>query len=730
MDVESIENEAKVTAAKHVANMLQRPDQLEKVEQYKRRESRKKASVEAMLKTAMQTQLDGVKTGLTQMQTAQQEIKEIKQSFKEIEETFKEIPSLVQRLQDVKEESIKHSLYAAAMENMKHIFNVPESVEKTHNWINDGKLLLAHQSLADLENSRDDLLFEMHKLPSQSPTDRNMLKQYFSDVEKLSEELSKQLWLVLRRTLNSVRKEPQVIVTALRIIEREECADAIAISRHQSSGFLPPGRPKNWKNKAFNVLRQAVLERIEGNQFEDRSENKMWLVRHLEVTRQLVIEDLKVVKTACVPCFPRKYNIVDEFVKMYHESLSKHLQDVVAGELEGNEYVTVLNWLNTYESAEMLGHPDLNIDIRRLGPLLENEVVENLVAQYLNNVKVNYQDWMKNSLASDVKDWHSDVEPEKNGDERYQTTLPVIIFHMVDQHLQVAQTVSQTLVARVMDLSIEQLYAFIGQYERAIIEYKGKHFEDRSHVKRFTSYMVATANNCLQFQELAKKLCHQYSRTPKFFPNTKEAFEKLQYLVLEALREELFMDLNPHLNDIFSKRWLMAEIQAVDTVCVTLDDYFGDYRHLWPVNLELLFEQIQIKIAASYLSALLQRKTILKTYEERKSAAEKMCQEGEKLKQFFEQIPVSDAAKVSPFEALPCLAEVIKLKDNSMLSLEVSGVLKRFSDMTVDQLVALILVRGDVGKNDARQLITEIKAKIGSGESSVRSVFSNISVTL
>jgi hypothetical protein len=36
--------------------------------------------------------------------------------------------------------------------------------------------------------------------------------------------------------------------------------------------------------------------RIEGNQMEDRTMNKMWLVRHLEVTRQLVLEDLRVVK--------------------------------------------------------------------------------------------------------------------------------------------------------------------------------------------------------------------------------------------------------------------------------------------------------------------------------------------------------------------------------------------------------------------------------------------------
>jgi len=39
-----------------------------------------------------------------------------------------------------------------------------------------------------------------------------------------------------------------------------------------------------------------VYCRIEGNQLEDRQSNKMWLVRHLELTRQIMIEDLRVVK--------------------------------------------------------------------------------------------------------------------------------------------------------------------------------------------------------------------------------------------------------------------------------------------------------------------------------------------------------------------------------------------------------------------------------------------------
>lgn len=90
-------------------------------------------------------------------------------------------------------------------------------------------IILFLQCLTDLENSRDDLLYELHKLPNQSNHDKIMLKAYFEDVETLSNLLDKQIRLILGRTLNTVRKEPTVIVTALRLIEREEKRDQLAL---------------------------------------------------------------------------------------------------------------------------------------------------------------------------------------------------------------------------------------------------------------------------------------------------------------------------------------------------------------------------------------------------------------------------------------------------------------------------------------------------------------------
>lgn len=177
-----------------------------------------------------------------------------------------------------------------------------------------------------MENSRDDLLFELHKLPKQYAHDKITLKRYFEKVEVVSQQLERKIRLIMNRTLATVRKEPTVIVTALRLIEREEKADQFALQQQKQTGFLPPGRPKNWRQKAFDVLNEAVVDRIEGSKLEERSDNKLWLVRDLELARQFILEDLRVIKS-CVPCFPQHYDIFQVYVRMYHTALSKHVKN-------------------------------------------------------------------------------------------------------------------------------------------------------------------------------------------------------------------------------------------------------------------------------------------------------------------------------------------------------------------------------------------------------------------
>jgi hypothetical protein len=47
-------------------------------------------------------------------------------------------------------------------------------------------LLAAHHRLVNLENSRDDLLFKLHRVGHNNTRDRDLLKEYFEAVKDLS----------------------------------------------------------------------------------------------------------------------------------------------------------------------------------------------------------------------------------------------------------------------------------------------------------------------------------------------------------------------------------------------------------------------------------------------------------------------------------------------------------------------------------------------------------------
>lgn len=127
-----------------------------------------------------------------------------------------------------------------------------------------------------------------------------------------------------------------------------------------------------------------------------------------------------------------------------------------------------------------MGHPDLKEHTAFLGPLLSDAVLKNLQDQYLTIMDNNYKEWMQNTLKSEKDEWRSNKEPQS---ETYlRTAAPVIIFQMIDQNLEVTKTISQELTYKALVLSLEQVIKYAEIYGEAVVEFKNKHFEDRSKV--------------------------------------------------------------------------------------------------------------------------------------------------------------------------------------------------------------------------------------------------------
>uniref|UniRef100_A0A4W3KK81 Exocyst complex component 3 n=2 Tax=Callorhinchus milii TaxID=7868 RepID=A0A4W3KK81_CALMI len=698
LKMEKTDREAMATAVQRVAGMLQRPDQLDKVEQYRRREARKKASVEARLKAAIQSQLDGVRTGLSQLHTALNDVKDIQHSLADVSKDWRQSINTIENLKDVKDAVVQHSQLAAAVENLKNIFSVPEIVEETFNLIEEGKLLLAHRKLMDLERSRDDLMYEQYRMDSKNTRDMNLIQVYFRKVEKLSEAMGKQIWMMVQRASVTVRQDPTHLVSLIRVIEREEKLDKRMLDRQKQTGFIPPGRPKKWKAKLFEILERTVNNRIEASQAETRESDKMWLVRHLEITRKYVVEDLIVMKSFMVQCFPVQYRIFECFLNLYHQALAARVQELTMEDLEANEIVSLLTWvLNTYKSPEMMRHPDLvpEVDVSTLQPLLSSEVINQLLGKYMTTLTSNIIGWLRKALETDKKDWKKDQEPEADQDGYFQTTLPAIVFQMFEQNLQVAAQINDDLKLKMLSLCLQQMNSFLSRYREEVMLYKEDHLKDRQYPQFYIQYMIAVVNNCQTFKESVNSLRRKYMKSEIEDETTIEA--TLEVIAKEAcsyLLNEVFLDLEPHLQELMTKKWLTGS-NAVDTICVTVDDYFNDFARIKKPFCKAITNEAHRRVVVEYIKAMMQKRITFRGSEERKEGAEKIIKEGNQFRFLFRKLSTGFGEDVEVLcDAIPALAEVLKLTDPSLL----------YPQCT--HITALMVMRGDANR-DMKQTVIE-----------------------
>lgn len=94
---------------------------------------------------------------------------------------------------------------------------------------------------------------------------------------------------------------------------------------------------------------------------------------------------------------------------------------------------------------------------------------------------------MAKALETEKEEWLKNNLPDNDGqDEFYQTSAPVIIFQMVDQHLQVTNTIHSEFTFSALVLSIQQITKYGYKYRESIIDFKEKHFKDRSQVMPFS----------------------------------------------------------------------------------------------------------------------------------------------------------------------------------------------------------------------------------------------------
>ncbi|XP_048371549.1 exocyst complex component 3-like protein [Sphaerodactylus townsendi] len=707
-EVEKAEKLARGAALKWASGIFYRTEQLRGLGFYRIRELQRNSSIQSRIKSTVQSYLEGMSTGLEQLHSALADIHHVRQALESVQQELASSAGSFQSLQLLREVALEHTQLGSVVSTLPQLFSVHKLLSESFNLLQRQHLLEAHMGLMNLESLQGGILSQLHDHNLLSPSYLASIESYFGGLQELNKALAQQLWHIVAHGLKLMLEDPSLFVSAVRIIEREEGIDAVLLRRSQVPGFLPPGRPKGWRQKFFQVIQDTIV--AAHFQTVPREAQGWSLSKYLASLQSAILAELCIVKDLMVQCCPPHYNILSTFAAMYHQSLTHHFHQILTHDVDKQEIFAVLHWaLHVYPSAEMMAHPNLlpEVDVSTLRPLLAADLIDYLEETYVVKVQASIAEWMQKTLEIEFKEWFSDTEPESDYQGCFQTTLPIIVMKMLDENIRVASLISDNLLQKVRSMALAELEAFLGSLTEALSEFNREHQQEPAASKCYAPYMLSTINNCLALSTSVSVLCTEgasFSESHKIPSSLKAALEKAQKKACRLLLDELLADLQPLFVQLPSRHWL-SDPQMMRNICEVIDTHVKVFcRARKPFSTDLLVDSEHV-VMSQYVKALLQKKIVCRNTEERDQMGRRMLQDASQLKQLFCTLGLKESDQT--LNVIADLQELISLKDPTLLSLEVLGLVTKYPDISDDHISMLLEVRGDVSK-EIRNNVLEI----------------------
>ncbi|KAJ3284204.1 SNARE-binding exocyst subunit S6 [Borealophlyctis nickersoniae] len=721
--------EATEAAVVRIADILRHPDDLtNKLPSVRKRFAMERASVDAQLKTAVESQLDDAQRGLETLLVAREETARVKTNLSSIDQLCADAQNTIKNYGRIKKISRTHQNFVATKAMVEQFQQLNNQVARIQKLLQEDlkepkgpadNLLLIHYQLQQLETFRNTT---MSRARGSTADVLNTLQEYFKKVDQLEQEFDAYLWKIASRTVDLIKAgHASTVIQMVKIIETEERADEIASLQETVSptSFDPeapvsdvdPSRPrpiKSYRIKFFDVLREAI-----GAEIQDLYESLRDNLPYLLAEADRVVENLILVHDELTPRFPKRYNIFHFYVLEYHRAIYDMVNKILGGELEAVEILMLLKWVRDYYGS-MSSRLDVSEEL--LEPRLLDGKEEDLMNEYVHLVRTKLGEWLSNILGSETLDFlERRAAPETDGSGQYLLTGSIIVFQMFNQQVDVVASSSR---GQLLYDVVTECCVTLDEFHKAwmrILDSEYQKVTERSPdlAEGLPEYIVALANDCLRSTEFSEAISTRIepmleepwrSQATAKIKQALEGFMKVSRRCYQILIDIVVGDLKPALALFYCPQWYDQDLMRL--VIGTLEDYCDDFRlHMAEYLFNKFTTDLLDRIVLCSIEAMRNKNGKFRM----PVAAERIRSDMERLVDFFSKIKSPKRAKAA-FDVIEKILAFLE-SNPRMAFLDFYALWKAYPDVPLEFIELLLGRRDDLDKGQVKEVMEMCRTK-------------------
>ncbi|XP_060799903.1 tumor necrosis factor alpha-induced protein 2 [Neoarius graeffei] len=530
-----------------------------------------------------------------------------------------------------------------------------------------------------------------------SPSSKDSSRRKAKDVELLYEALQKELWDVVRESLQSPTAGPNLGLV-VQVLQQEEQADQ---DWTKSEGAVPGGpRPRELKKRWKEAVVEAANENLPKSEVVLAGE----LAAYLDKLRIRMVEDLGAARRNVVSVYPEEYDAFQVYVHSYHQAITSRLQTITNGELQITDIYSLLDWLYNIYDRDVIGTVSITSPINRsqLSPLLPADMVDKLELDCLNYVRGKVTNELSQVLDEEEKRWTETLHIEE-----YQIPLANAVIQRLQGDLERSAAINRGLASRVAQCSLNGLADFLYSFQRKV-EMFHEVFVSASGENEdgYVAKTIALANCCPPFRSFVERCVHSdpaVSEDSGRRANT--ALDKIVNLSVRVLNDRIFEHIRPFFDKLVKRKWL-SNTEAFEQIVSLIREHFKKFKRMEGLPYQVLVGEVHRRVMTEYIRAIMRGRIICTSLKMRKRMAGRLREEGKNLKTLFKELESSASWLDS---AIPHISEIILLEDTPSIQIEVGVLVQEFPDVRKKHVSAILNIRGMTRQTERQEILNVVK---------------------